>query len=44
MAVVTAKGTPFFVRSFKHWRSGKIIRAENYGKKAFPIFGKRKKK
>lgn len=26
-----------FVREFKHWRSGKIIRAADYGLKAFPI-------
>ncbi len=31
------------VKSFRHWRSGKIIRAEDYGLKCFPI-GKRKKK
>ena len=24
-----------FVKSFKHWRSGKIIRAEDYGLEAF---------
>ncbi len=26
-----------FVKSFRHWRSGKIIRAEDYGKQAFAI-------
>ena len=24
-----------FVKQFKHWRTGKIIRAEDHGKKAF---------
>ncbi len=24
-----------FVKWFKHWRSGKIIRAEDYGREAF---------
>lgn len=24
-----------FVKSFKHWRSGKIIRAEDHGREAF---------
>lgn len=24
-----------FVKSFRHWRSGKIIRAEDYGREAF---------
>lgn len=24
-----------FVKQFKHWRSGKIIRAEDYGHEAF---------
>jgi hypothetical protein len=38
-----AKVGPIFVKFFKHWRSGKIIRAEDHGKKAFPIFPKRKK-
>lgn len=33
-----------FVASFKHWKSGKIIRASDYGKKAFPIRGGKKKK
>jgi hypothetical protein len=28
---------PNFVTQFKHWRSGKIIRAVDYGLKAFPI-------
>jgi hypothetical protein len=31
------------VKWFRHWRSGKIIRASDYGLKCFPI-GKRKKK
>lgn len=31
-----------FGKQFKHWRSGKIYRAEDYGHKAWP-FGKRKK-
>ncbi len=31
------------VKWFKHWRSGKIIRAEDYGLKCFPIGGKKKK-
>jgi hypothetical protein len=26
-----------FVKSFRHWRSGKIIRAKDYGKDAFAI-------
>ncbi len=26
-----------FVTQFRHWRSGKIIKAEDYGLKAFPI-------
>jgi hypothetical protein len=25
------------VKSFRHWRSGKIIRAEDYGIKGFPL-------
>ena len=33
-----------FVKEFRHWRSGKIIRAEDYGYKAFPIAGNGKKK
>lgn len=33
-----------FVKEFRHWRSGKIIRAEDYGHKAFPIFVSGKKK
>lgn len=33
-----------FVKQFRHWRSGKIIRAEDYGKKAFPIRVRRKRK
>lgn len=24
-----------FVKSFRHWRSGKIIRASDYGREAF---------
>jgi len=31
------------VKWFRHWRTGKIIRAEDYGLKCFPI-GKRKRK
>ena len=27
---------------FRHWRSGRIIRAADYGLKCFPIGGKRK--
>ena len=27
----------YFVKQFKHWRSGKIIKAEDYGYVAFPI-------
>lgn len=26
-----------FATSFVHWRSGEVIRAEDYGHKAFPI-------
>ena len=26
-----------FVKWFRHWRTGRIIRAEDYGLKAFPI-------
>jgi len=26
-----------FVKEFRHWRSGKIIRAVDYGYNAFPI-------
>lgn len=29
------KGNLIFVKSFRHWRSGKIIKASDYGKKAF---------
>jgi hypothetical protein len=32
------------VKWFKHWRSGRIIRAEDYGLRCFPISGCRKKK
>jgi len=29
---------PFaFAKTFKHWRSGKVYRAEDYGHKAWPI-------
>ena len=28
---------------FRHWRSGKISRAADYGLKCFPIGGKKKK-
>lgn len=31
-----------FVTEFRHWRSGKMIRAADYGHKAFPI--RRRKK
>jgi hypothetical protein len=24
-----------FVKAFRHWRTGKLIRAEDYGKEAF---------
>ncbi len=27
-----------FIAWFRHWRSGKIIRAKDYGHKAFMIF------
>ncbi|TGM22025.1 hypothetical protein [Leptospira meyeri] len=26
-----------WIREFKHWRSGKLIKASDYGYKAFPI-------
>ncbi|MEW6661981.1 MAG: hypothetical protein ACOY9Y_09655 [Bacillota bacterium] len=29
--------TDGFIKWFKHWRSGKIIRASDYGYEAFPI-------
>jgi hypothetical protein len=32
------------VKSFRHWRSGKIIRAEDYGIKGFPIGSNGKKR
>ena len=32
-----------FVASFTHWKTGKVIRASDYGKKAFPIRSKGKK-
>lgn len=32
-----------FVTEFRHWRSGKIIRAEDYGLRAFPIGSNGKK-
>lgn len=32
-----------FVTHFRHWRSGKVIYAKDYGKKAFAIPLKRKK-
>lgn len=32
------KGRPVrFVTEFRHWRSGEIIRAADYGLKAFPL-------
>jgi len=30
-------GNIVFIASFKHWRSGKIIYAKDYGLKGFPI-------
>ncbi len=33
-----------FVRQFTHWRSGKIIRAEDYGKQAFTLLVRVKKR
>lgn len=32
-----------YVKSFRHWRSGKIIRAEEYGLQAFR-FGSRRRR
>lgn len=32
-----ADGKVIFVKWFRHWRSGKIIYAEDYGKHAFAI-------
>jgi hypothetical protein len=32
-----------FVKSFRHWPSGKIIRAEDYGLPCFPIGSNGKK-
>jgi len=29
-----------FVTEFRHWRSGKIIKASDYGKKAFVFFAR----
>uniref|UniRef100_B8J310 Uncharacterized protein n=1 Tax=Desulfovibrio desulfuricans (strain ATCC 27774 / DSM 6949 / MB) TaxID=525146 RepID=B8J310_DESDA len=26
-----------FITEFRHWRSGEVLRAEDYGIKAFPI-------
>ena len=31
------EGNVTFVTEFKHWRSGKIIKASDYGLKCFPI-------
>ena len=31
------KGTKRFIAWFRHWRSGKIIYAKDYGLKGFPI-------
>lgn len=31
-----------FVTWFRHWRSGQIIRAKDYGYDAFPIRGRKK--
>jgi hypothetical protein len=36
-------GPHIFVKQFRHWRSKKIIRAADYGKKAFRIFIRPKK-
>lgn len=30
-------GDVVFVTQFRHWRSGKLIRAADYGLKAFPL-------
>jgi len=37
-------GSVIFVKSFRHWKTGKIIKAEDYGKIAFaiPIYPVRK--
>ncbi len=32
------KGNLIFVKSFRHWRSGKILKASDYGKKAFVFY------
>lgn len=39
----TARTEIIFVKEFRHWRSGKIIRAEDYGKRGFPIRVRRKR-
>ena len=39
----TTKTDIIFVKEFRHWRSGKIIRAEDYGKRGFPIRVRRKR-
>ena len=31
------KGSPRFVTHFRHWRSGKILSAADYGHKAWPL-------
>ena len=31
-----------FVKQFKHWRSGKIVRASDHGKKAFRLLVREK--
>lgn len=35
-------GPPQFVTSFRHWRTGKVMRAEDYGLKAWPLGPKKK--
>jgi len=39
---VLADSASGFVTQFRHWRSGKIIRARDYGLKAFPIRSRKK--
>jgi hypothetical protein len=39
----SGKSDTRFVARFKHWRSGEIIEAKNYGLKGFPIGRKGKK-
>jgi hypothetical protein len=33
-----------FVAEFRHWRSGKLIRAKDYGRKAFYILVRNRRK